>query len=332
MIHCETYDPGARWNEMVAHFDQRPLYASSVWAAYKQAQGWTVRGIALKQGDTPVAAALVQTRRLTPLGPVMCLIQGGPLLASGVDAGWALGRIVQQAAPGRLGVQALLPAQATSHDLVQALPSLGWREVAIPGTGTVLLDLQRSEPDLRTALSKNWRHNLSRAEKRGLEIRWIGRDPTNRAQAAERMDGLYRALTARKDFAAALDTRRLGQAMGDDPALEWLEVWKDDTLMASRIGWVDGVTALDLLAASSDAAKTTYANYLALWALINRARERGARRFDCGGIDPAGNEGVYNFKKGLSGEPVALGRLWLRTRPGLVWPLAARLLGGRMGA
>lgn len=324
--------PGPDWDRQLDGFAQRPLYASSVWAAYKQRHGWTPCGLALS-GPTGVRAALLaQTRRLTPLGPTLCLIQGGPLLAPGEDAARALPALLAAANPGRLGVEVLLPAQALSHDVVAALPALGFREVAIAGTGTVLLDLDRDEPGLRAALSKNWRHNLNRAEKRDLEIRWIGRSKDERAAAAARMAEMYRALTQRKAFAGALDADVLAAAMADDDRMEWLEVWKDGTLLASRIGWIGGTTALDLLAASSDAAKTTYANYLALWALINRSRERGARRFDCGGIDPSGNEGVYNFKKGLSGEEVALGRMWLRTRPGMLWPLIAGRLAGRVGA
>lgn len=314
------------WTEVLGEFGERPLYASAAWAAYKRRQGWAVEGLSLTG-----AAALVQSRRLMRFGPRVTLIQGGPVLAPGQDAGQALAGLLAAAGSGPLGIDLLYPAQALTPELESALAAQGFREVPVTGTGTVLLDLKRAEPELRAALSKNWRHNLSRAEKRDLEIRWVGGDLAARREGAARMAALYAALTQRKGFAGALDAVALIEAVGEDPALEFLEVWKDGVLHASRMGWIGGETSLDLLAASSDAARNSYANYLALWALIDRSRQRGARVFDCGGIDPAGNEGVYNFKKGLSGEVVHTGRLWLRTRPGLLHPLVARRLAGGVG-
>lgn len=314
------------WTGILEGFAERPLYTSAAWAAYKHRQGWQVEGLG-RSG----AAALVQSRRLMRFGPRVTLIQGGPVVAPGEDAGQALGDLLAAATSGPLGIELLYPAQALTADLEAAMTGLGFGEVPITGTGTVLLDLTRSEPDLRAALSKNWRHNLSRAEKRDLEIRWVGGDLAARREGAARMAALYAALTQRKGFAGALDAVALIEAVGEDPALEFLEVWKDGVLHASRMGWIGGATSLDLLAASSDAARNSYANYLALWALIDRSRRRGARVFDCGGIDPAGNEGVYNFKKGLSGEVVHTGRLWLRARPSLLRPFVVRRLAGGVG-
>jgi lipid II:glycine glycyltransferase (peptidoglycan interpeptide bridge formation enzyme) len=319
------------WSDALAGFADRPLYASSTWAAYKRRQGWQADGILVESGGQMQAAALVQSRRLLRLGPKVTLIQGGPLLQPGADAQAALAALLKAANPLPWGVELLYPAQALSPALEQAMTSLGFVEVAITGTGTVLLDLGRDDATLRAALSKNWRHNLNRAEKKGLEVRWVAADITSRREAAARMAALYAALVQRKGFAGALDAEVLIEAVGEDSALEFLEVWKDGVLHASRMGWMGGRIALDLLAASSDAARNSYANYLALWTLIERSRQRGADLFDCGGIDPAGNEGVYNFKKGLSGEEVALGRLWLRTRPGLLRPLVERRLAGRPG-
>jgi len=326
----EIIDDPQAWTRVLAGFAERPLYADGAWAVYKGGQGWRTRGVLLRdESGCPAAALLVQERKATPLGPRLRLMQGGPVFAPGIEAAPALKALLAAVAAGWPVAEMLYPAQALTPALEGALAALGFREVAIPGAGTVLLDLSRSQDDLRAALSKNWRHNLSRAEKRGLEVHVLDSDHATRRAAAERMAVLYDALTLRKGFSGALDPVALVDAVGEHPALEVIEIRKDGELLASRMGWMGGATALDLLAASSDAAKTTYANYLALWRLIERSRERGAARFDCGGIDPAGNQGVYNFKKGLSGEEVALGRLWLRTRPALAWPLAARALSAR---
>ena len=117
-------------------------------------------------------------------------------------------------------------------------------------------------------------------------------------QALERLATFYDALTRRKSFAKALDPVALGACLHDDAKLDMLEVVLNGNVLASRAVYHGGHTTLDLLAASSEGARNTYANYLAVWRMIQRAREKGAGRFDCGGIDPKGNPGVYNFKKG----------------------------------
>lgn len=321
-----SMDCPQQWSEHIAAFAQRPLYLSSPWAEYKRRQGWRTQAM-LWHGS---AAALVQSRKATRFGPRLTLIQGGPVLKDESQTQAALAAMLRHANPSPWGVEILFPAQALTPALEVTMAALGFEEVAMAGTGTILLDLTIDEPELRQALSKNWRHNLSRAEKRGLSIRWIGLSAEERHAAGRRIAEMYNALTERKSFAKALDATVLTEAMAGTPDLEWLEVWQDDTLLASRMGWMGGTTALDLLAASSDAAKTTYANYLALWALIGRSRQRGATTFDCGGIDPLGNVGVYNFKKGLNGSEAHLGRLWVRTRPRLLHPLVARRLAGKI--
>ena len=323
---CAPLSDAAGWDARLTAFAEVPLYASAAWAAYKARQGWRVTGI-----STAAAAALVQSRPLSPFGPRLTLIQGGPVLADGADAS-ALTGLFAAACRGCFGVDVVFPMQAHSPTLEAALQANGFRPLPLGGDSTVLLDLGLSQDDLRAALSKNWRHNLSRAEKKGLVVEWIPPEAAARREAACRMAEMYGALTLRKGFAAALDATALVEAVGEDERLQWLEVRRDDELLASRMAWVGGCTALDLLAASSDGARNTYANYLALWSLIDRSRQCGATRFDCGGIDPTGNEGVYNFKKGLSGDEAPLGRLWLRARPGLLAPLVAKRLARRMGA
>ena len=67
---------------------------------------------------------------------------------------------------------------------------------------------------------------------------------------------------------------------------------------------------LDLIAASNEGAKKSYANYLLMWEMIMKMKELNLTYFDTGGIDPASNIGVFNFKKGLNGRLVINGPLW----------------------
>ena len=76
----------------------------------------------------------------------------------------------------------------------------------------------------------------------------------------------------------------------------------------------------------SISAKTNAAAYLAVWSFIRRGAEEGCRVFDFGGIDPAHNRGVYDFKRGLTRNVASSGPLWLYGRNRLVTAAAGAVL------
>ena len=65
-----------------------------------------------------------------------------------------------------------------------------------------------------------------------------------------------------------------------------------------------GDSAIYLLGATSDDGLNSKGAYLLQWTLIKWLKENGIRWYDLGGIDPAGNPGVYHFKRGFSGADV----------------------------
>jgi lipid II:glycine glycyltransferase (peptidoglycan interpeptide bridge formation enzyme) len=56
------------------------------------------------------------------------------------------------------------------------------------------------------------------------------------------------------------------------------------------------------MAASGNAARKVYASYATLWGLVNECHARGVRYYDMAGIDPRGNKGVWDFKRGTGAE------------------------------
>lgn len=324
----QAIDDLDEWTRLGREFAHWPLYGSSPWARYKAGLGWRIRPLMHEQGQGR-AAALVQTKRVGGIGPAISLIQGGPVVQGTCCLETVLTDLLRDG-NCRLGIEAVMPAQASSLALEQALTRLGFRPLPSTGDGTFVLDLSADQLARRRDLSRDWTSNLKRAEKRNLDIRWIGTGLSERLAAADRAASLYRALTARKAFAPALDPVAFVAAVAGDDSLEWLEIWQGDVLMGCRMGWIGGEMALDLLAAQAPEARNTSASYMAMWTLIERCRQRGAAIYDCGGIDPQGNPGVYHFKQGLGGQEAKLGRLWMRARPGILTPAAVRFLAGRL--
>src|SRR5208283_5725305 len=74
--------------------------------------------------------------------------------------------------------------------------------------------------------------------------------------------------------------------------------------VAGLVASAMGNSAIYLLGATSDDGLNSKGAYLSQWTLIRWLKERGAKSYDLGGIDPETNPGVYHFKRGFSGADV----------------------------
>ncbi len=167
---------------------------------------------------------------------------------------------------------------------------------------------------------------MKRAKSNSALRLFFADDLASRALVIQRMAPLYEALSKRKNFGKAVDLNVMCDLMRDDPRFVIGAAFLDDDIIAARVGYSGVEAMVDFLAASGEKAKNTYANYLLLWGLIERAKAIGLAGFDCGGIDPADNLGVYNFKKGLGGTLSLTGPAWIYHRSGLVRKVLPALL------
>ncbi len=81
-----------------------------------------------------------------------------------------------------------------------------------------------------------------------------------------------------------------------------LAIPKDKLQIALRACALLGDQGWDLMAASRNAARKVYDSYARLWGLINECHERGIKKYDLFGVDPQGNKGVWDFKRGTVAE------------------------------
>jgi lipid II:glycine glycyltransferase (peptidoglycan interpeptide bridge formation enzyme) len=204
----------------------------------------------------------------------------------------------------------------------------GWHRTLWPlnPNATMLLDLSSDEETLRSRLSRNWAHNLRRGEKRCPTVRpWTNADP-------EELVHIYREMEAYKGL----------QRQYSEPELRSLLTHLKDNILLYRTDGEDGLpsalracavlgnSACDLLAASGQEARRSYATYALLWTLLTQCRERGVTSYDLGGVDPVGARGVYDFKKGTGAKHRQFLGEWDWSRPALLRPaacLAIRLKG-----
>jgi lipid II:glycine glycyltransferase (peptidoglycan interpeptide bridge formation enzyme) len=174
---------------------------------------------------------------------------------------------------------------------------------------------------IRKRLDQKWRNQLNRAEKNELTFDVSGSD-----EAYREFERLYEAMWQRKRFETSVDVREFGriqQLLSGPEKMQTFIARKDGQAIAALVCSLLGDTAIYLLGATNDVAREQKAAYFLQWQAMMWLKERGARAYDLGGIDPEANPGGYHFKSGFGGSEVtqlppqalsvgALGRVVLR--------------------
>jgi Acetyltransferase (GNAT) domain len=194
--------------------------------------------------------------------------------------------------------------EGPDDDMKRVLADAGFsRKTAVQREGlrTILVDLSRSEADLRRQLKKKWRNNLSHSEKDAPTVR-ESYDPEMILALAP----LYEKLKRRKNFEGSnlrelsLIQSQLGQARRMRIAV----CENDSGVIAGSVCSGIGDAALGLLGVTSDEGRRTRAYYLLQWDEILWAKRTGHKSYDLNGINPTKNPTVYHFKSGLGGDEV----------------------------
>jgi GNAT superfamily N-acetyltransferase len=298
-----------RWRELAPRY--RDYSYQQCWA-YARAMGVRHRAacehVAIVSGAEVLGLASVRIRTAPLVRCGVAYITGGPLTRrSAVDDIDRLTRCLaalQAEYVERRGLVLRILAPLGSPEWNVAA-SAAFQRAGMVATDrsrsyrTMLLDLGRPLDLVRKACSKYWRRNLRRGERASFEVR-IGTEP----ELFDPMHSLYEQLRRRKQFEAPFDVPFLSALQAGLGSREQLTVGlvEADGLPVAGLVWSAlGDTCLPLLLAADESGLLSYAVYVMQWASIVDAHERGMRYYDLGGIDPEGNVGVYNFKKGLRG-------------------------------
>jgi lipid II:glycine glycyltransferase (peptidoglycan interpeptide bridge formation enzyme) len=165
---------------------------------------------------------------------------------------------------------------------------------------TFLLDLSPSLEELRKNLDHQWRKRLNSAEKSNLVI-------TKGVEEEEfsTFQELYYEMLSRKKFEPGIDDRDLRKIQSDSPDFLKMKIFicsHDGKPIASYVISAIGEVGVPLLSATGNEGLRLNGSYLIQWEIIKWLKEKGFMWHDLGGIDPIGNPGVYNFKRGIAGK------------------------------
>ena len=174
------------------------------------------------------------------------------------------------------------------------------------GDATVLIDLTKSEEDLRAAMESSWRNKLSKAERSGLVVQKAGSKPAQYrwlldAEKKQRQKRGYRAMPM--EMTELWQDAKAEGAKGDKNA--GLAVYRVDSgrdPAAAMLFLVHGARATYHVGWTSDEGRSSAAHNLILWHAIRDLKARGLRTLDLGGVNTQSGAGIARFKLETGGD------------------------------
>ena len=326
-------DQGA-WQGLLAGEPSGDFLHDWGWAAVAAHDGHPQRRYVLVEGDTPVALAAVQVRRIglrrsfwyVPHGPVTDFAD--PAAATRLRA--LVEGLVEEARDDHAVALRLEPRIESGAPEVAVLDELAHRVPERLQVGQTRIVELGEDDALLAGFDADTRYGVRRAAREGVELH-IVTDPADRS-AVERLHELVRATQRRAGFRLPPLDRywTAWQALAAPGRACLVEARREGENLASGMLVTEGEQSFYLFAGSRrelPGESKHYASYAAQWAMMREARARGSRRHDLWGVEPAGAGpdhpwyGVGLFKKGFGGRGVT----WAGSWEIVVDPLAYRL-------
>lgn len=348
-----------------ASFLQTPAWASvkSEWRA--ESLGW------FRDGDAPVGAALVLYRQPPLLRRSLAYLPEGPVIDWTADelSDWLAPMTKHLAGEGAFGVRmgppvvtrrwsaadvkkgvadqsvrrlTELPPEERSQvgaRVVSQLRDLGWRLQGSEGgfaAGQPRYNFQiplegRSEDDVLKGMNQQWRRNIKKAAKEGVEVSRVGAEELE--PALEEFHALYRHTAERDHFTPrplSYFRTMFSALLTEEPDRIRLYLARHEGDLVAATIWIRvGGHTWYSYGASSTAKRDVRGSNAVQWAMISDSLAAGADVYDLRGItdtldpdDP--HVGLIQFKVGTGGEAVEYAGEWdLPLRPLLYSAFAA---------
>jgi len=302
----------ASWGDVLAQFEDASIYQTWAYGAVR----WGARNLShlvLRKDGQVLAAAQLRIARVPVLPAGIAYLRWGPLChrkGQVLDPGTVaeMMRSLRDEYCGRRGltlqvIPGACPGDVRGMAYEDACAKAGLHpDPAAPCYRTVMVDLSPAAEVMRKQLDQKWRNQLNRSEKNGLVL-----EVSDKPEAYREFVTLYGGMLERKQFETTVDVDEFDriQALLDGPArMQVFLAKKDGESVGALVCSHMGDTAIYLLGATNEKARELKASYFLQWQVMLWMKDRGARRYDLGGIDPVANPGGYHFKSGFGGVEV----------------------------
>jgi lipid II:glycine glycyltransferase (peptidoglycan interpeptide bridge formation enzyme) len=274
------------WDALVAATPGTDVNQLSAWARVRAVVGYDATYVFAQNGDRLVGGAQVLQRRF-PLGVVLAYVPSGPVVAADVADRAAVVGVLADALAALVNPRRALFVQPpdAGDDCSAALIDRGFRlsEAGIAPTGTLRLDLNRSEQELRAGLGRRLRYWTNKWPDRGVTVRRGGAadvgllaelmQRTARHQGYDPLPCTYLETFYRELAPGGHAVLFVGEVHGRPVAADLLTGCGG--ILKGRLGGFDR---------AGDAGKLSVPAAVR-WEAIRWAKHEGYRWFDFGGID-----------------------------------------------
>ena len=296
-----------QWHRLLLEFDDASIFQTWVYGAAHWGDNNLSHAVIKKDGEI-VGLAQSILIGVPLLGRVLAYVIFGPACQrrdAGGNAEHLRGTIValrdEYTVRRRLCLRVRLWGYEVSDDVrATILADGGWRETK-PLYTTYVLDLSRSESELRAAMDRRWRANLRKAEHSGLVV-----SQHNDPDGVRIFLDLHRQMRERKGFSTVFPGMLpdLFLKLPEELKPNIFVCWQDGVPVAAAIASAFGNRAFSVNSATGDAALEVRAGHFLQWTIVRWLKESGRYRwYDLYvGAAPAG---VRRFKRGLAGNRAA---------------------------
>ena len=297
------------WYNIIKQFEDSNLYQTSSYDNPSTSGLKNYSHLILKKNNVIVAAAQARLVQLPVIKTGIAYVFHGPM--------WRKKSMPEDPEIFRQTIRALRNEYSGRQGLVLRLFPLAFRgkdeylERVLEDEGyhyyddgknyrTLIVDLEPSLQELRTALDQKWRNCLNRAEKNGLEVVESEDDAL-----FDEIKKIHLEMANRKGLTELGDVNHLKRVQRDLPSECKLKVILsrlNGETQAGAIFSAMGNTAIYLIGATSNAGMKSNGSYINQWTFIKWLKENKFRYFNLNGINPETNPGTYHFKRGLAGK------------------------------
>ncbi len=298
------------WERQADHFRDYNLYQSWAYLQVRaERQGHSLRRICLLYKNEPCLMAQIRIIRIPLISMKIGYVQWGPIMRKTDRLDTvpieSLERFRSALVPDTVQVLRIVPNLYTNEvppswdeDVKQA----GWTPVSfVRPYHTFLFPLDLSEEAMYKKLHRKWRATLKKAQQEGLTV-----SESNDMKYLHVLDNLYRYSQKKKQF-RGLDLEeyiRTQEQLLTDQKMNAVIISEKGEPLSVDVNSYLGDTCLGLFQSTSQRGLEINASYLVWWETFLAARRAGMKRYDMGGVDPAKNASVYQFKKRIGGDEV----------------------------
>lgn len=292
-----------QWSHLLREFDDATIFQTWTYGSARWGQNNLSHAVIKKDGEV-VALAQAVLVGVPLFGRMLALVISGPVWQKRAaprsieHLQGAIGALRKEyAVRRRLCVRLRFWAYEFSEQVDAAVLAEGnWRQ-AEAAPRTYILDLSRSEDELRRAMDKKWRANLRKAEQCALTV-----SQHNDRDGIRMFAELHGEMRDRKHFPSDfVDTLpALYEELPEDLRPNIFVCWRGNQPVASAIVSAIGDRAFYLNGANGDAALDVRGGHFLQWAIVRWLKENKlCRWYDLHGI--MASPGVRQFKRGLVG-------------------------------